>query len=364
VRVEPCAPGPEFVFSLVSRPLPRHRISAPGPLPVCSTRSAFLTVLLSILLAVLLVLPAVATPAQFWPALGLTSLFVLWVSLLSLFGLCWLETLLARRSPVARAWAGFALVQAVVVLLSVLVVVVDLLPLPDLLAHANPGWFIGRNLGISMLVSAVVVRYLILHAQWKAQVQAETQARLESLQARIRPHFLFNTLNTISSLIHDHPDQAEQATMDLSDLLRSGLKDDPVHTLADEVELVRGYLRIEKLRLGERLQVNWSLADDLPLTQPIPALLLQPLVENAIIHGIARMSEGGELSIHGSVTRRKHLRFVIENPLPPAADRSEPGHQIALDNIRQRLELAFEEGARLKTESHDGIFRAEIVIPV
>ncbi|MDT8450962.1 MAG: histidine kinase, partial [Wenzhouxiangellaceae bacterium] len=200
--------------------------------------------------------------------------------------------------------------------------------------------------------------------RWKSQLRAEQGARMASLQARIRPHFLFNTLNTIASLVRTRPDDAEQAVLDLSDLLRSGLRDESWHTLADELELVRGYLRIESLRLGERLRIDWQLSDALPVDDELPALLIQPLVENAIMHGIARLPEGGELKIAGRADRGGKWSFVVENPVPTDDDpNGGDGARMALDNIRQRLELAWEGQAQLITNQGDGRFRAELRFP-
>lgn len=332
---------------------------------VCTASSLLVALMLAFLLSLLLTLADFHDAGEFWPVLGLRSLFLVWVALLSLFILCRLGRLLAGTSVVARHWVAFGTVQLVVLGLSLLVVnfnqfLVD----PVRTAQESPQLFVLRNLGVSLIVCMVLLRYVTLYERWKVQVQSEAQARLHSLQARIRPHFLFNTLNTIASLIPEQPEQAEQATMDLADLLRTGLKDESSHLLADELELVRGYLRIESLRLGERLQVEWLLDDDLPLDRPVPALLLQPLVENAVIHGIAVRADGGRLVIRGALARFGRLRFVVENPLAAGDAPINSGNQLALDNIRQRLALAYEQGAGLKTEREDGLFRVTLTIPV
>ncbi|HKL53579.1 MAG TPA: histidine kinase, partial [Wenzhouxiangellaceae bacterium] len=219
-----------------------------------------------------------------------------------------------------------------------------------------------------LIASLVFVRYLMLHRQWQVQVRAEAGARLEALQARIRPHFLFNTLNTIASLVRSRPNDAEQAVLDLADLLRSGLRTNATHTLGEELELVRGYLRIESQRLGERMRIDWQIDDSLPLDQSIPALLVQPLVENAVVHGIARLPEGGRLEITAG-SRGKGVWFVrVENPWPGQEENSTSsvearGNRMALDNIRQRLELAYGELASLKIDNTADRFSAEIRVP-
>ncbi|MBL8258325.1 MAG: histidine kinase, partial [Candidatus Competibacteraceae bacterium] len=167
------------------------------------------------------------------------------------------------------------------------------------------------------------------------------RARLQALQARIHPHFLFNALNTISSLIHSNPQQAEQAVLDLADMLRSALAYQERITLEAELELTRRYLAIESLRLGERLYVDWRLAEDLPLDLPIPALLLQPLAENAIHHGIQQLAEGGTLTI-GIERQPRALRITVANPRSTESGTTKKsGHGIAQHNIRQRLQLAY-----------------------
>jgi two-component system sensor histidine kinase AlgZ len=184
------------------------------------------------------------------------------------------------------------------------------------------------------------------------------------LQARIHPHFLFNTLNTIAGLIRTQPDRAEQVVLDLADLLRAALAGQERSTLADELELTRRYLAIEKLRMGERLRVDWQLDDGLPLDAPLPALLLQPLVENAIHHGLRALSEGGGLTIR--VEHQPHaLRFAITNPRPPASgERNVQGQRLAQDNIRQRLLLVYGTASRLEiTETIDG-YRVAFTVPL
>eukprot|EP01031_Cornospumella_fuschlensis_P016430 gene16430-20080_t len=142
-------------------------------------------------------------------------------------------------------------------------------------------------------MSALLLRYFFLQSQWRRQQQAELRARIESLQARIRPHFLFNSLNSIASLVVIDPYKAEQAVLDLSDLFRASLaKPGTLVSWAEELELSKRYLSIEQYRLGERLQLDWQV-DDVPDDLPIPQLTLQPLLENALIYGIQPRIEGG-----------------------------------------------------------------------
>ena len=341
-----------------------HGLDAPPDL--CDKHAVLMTVLLGVLLAFMLELAAVGHSVSFWKGFALNAFFILWVVLVSSGLLCWITRSHSRVLIERFALIAFLVSMALILAVSLLVVsYASWAELRDWLAYLEPLLFILRNLGIGFIATLLFVRYLVLRRKWQVQVLAESETRIEALQARIHPHFLFNTLNTISSLIHDRPDEAERATMDLADLLRSGLSERSRHSLGEELELVRGYLRIEQLRLGDRLTVDWQLADDLPLDVELPALLLQPLVENAVVHGIARLPAGGVLRIEGDRDRRGRVHFVVENPVPDDAE-GQPGsgNRMALDNVRQRLDLAWDEGARLKTRREDGRYRVELVLPI
>jgi two-component system, LytTR family, sensor histidine kinase AlgZ len=226
-------------------------------------------------------------------------------------------------------------------------------PLPALLG----------NQAISGIITLLALRYFYVQHQWKQHVEAEARARFQSLQSRIHPHFLFNTLNTIAGLIRTRPDQAEQAVLDLGDLLRSALANQERITLGDELELTRRYLAIEHLRMGDRLQVDWQLAADLPLDTPLPALLLQPLVENAVHHGIQSLPEGGQLTIR--IAKQAHgLRFTITNPRLSGASDSLQGQRLAQDNIRQRLLLVYGVASRLEIAETAERYQVAFTVPL
>jgi two-component system sensor histidine kinase AlgZ len=188
-------------------------------------------------------------------------------------------------------------------------------------------------------------------------------ARIRALQARIRPHFLFNSMNTIAALTRSSPAHAEQAVEDLADLFRASLSDANARiTLRDEIEIARTHQRIEQLRLGERLVVHWDI-DSLPLQAQVPSLIVQPLLENAVYHGIEMLPKGGTVSIVG---RREAgaLRIEIRNPIPAQADYGDrEGNRMALENIRQRLELAWPGRTRVETEQTEGEFCARLIFP-
>jgi two-component system sensor histidine kinase AlgZ len=210
------------------------------------------------------------------------------------------------------------------------------------------------------IVAAGVFRYRFVRGQWEAELKAEAEARVQALQARIRPHFLFNSLNTIASLIHDEPDSAEGATEDLADLFRAGMRRaDRLIPVSDELALARKYLDMEQRRLGERLQVDWD-TDDLPPSAPVLPMVLQPLLENAVAHGIQPRAEGGTVRLFG---RREGpaLVFTVSNPLAPPGDHR--GSGMALANIRSRIALAHGDLAGLVTDRDDRCFYAVLTLP-
>jgi len=324
----------------------------------CRPYAVFLLIVLGLLIALAFSLAGRQSPAGFWLEFGLTTLVVEWIVLSTALVLCALRGWLADRiGPLAPA-----LVFLAAVLVTVLVSLIAAHLAPGRVA--DPIWFFWRNLVLGALAAGILVRYWVVYGRWKRGVRAQSQARLQALQARIRPHFLFNTLNTIAELVHQRPASAEQALLDVAELLRAGLNAPSVHSLARELELIRGYLRIEALRLGARLEVDWEIDRDIDQSSQVPALLIQPLVENAIVHGIAGRAQGGRLSVRIHPARFGYLRVVVENPLADASTRPTAGAGLALENIGQRLALAFEEAASLRSGIHDGLYRAELTFPL
>jgi two-component system sensor histidine kinase AlgZ len=282
----------------------------------CSLPMTLGLVLYGELFAIVLALASPSRLAEFWVRLGPLSLFVLVIALLSATLLCLLRRLL--RLLDGRIAVAVALALVVGSALGVGYATLWLLPwaesgglLPD---DGTRGLLIRAGL-ISAIVGAMMLRYLYLHGQWRAQVEAVANARFQTLQARIRPHFLFNSMNTIASLTQTDPRLAEEVTLDLADLFRASLATDAVSTTLDaELELIRRYLHIESQRLGERMQVAWDLAD-LPGDAMVPPLILQPLVENAVYHGIQPSTEPGRIVIVGRY-RRGIVNLSVRNTLP------------------------------------------------
>ena len=217
---------------------------------------------------------------------------------------------------------------------------------------------------ITMLIAAVVLRYLYINDGWQAQVRASARAEVEALQARIKPLFLFNSMNTIAGLVRSDPAVAERAVLDLSDLFRAALganKGDS--TLAEEVELAERYLAIEQLRLGDRLHVNWYRDEPLPWDFAMPRLVLQPLLENAVLHGISRLPEGGTVEIALSVEGHE-LLLRVRNPAPPPRERDGRGAQHAQANIGQRLRYHYGPRARMTARWEADYYLCELRVPL
>lgn len=212
----------------------------------------------------------------------------------------------------------------------------------------------------SLLTTAFLLWYFNLRS--RALSPALAEARLQALQARIRPHFLFNSINAVLGLIRSDPARAELALEDLADMFRVLMADNrKLTTLEKEIELCREYLDLEKLRLGERLQVDWHIAK-MPGDAMVPPLVLQPLIENAVYHGIEPSSSKGIIRIH--VYRRLNaIHAVLRNPYSGEGAAHRHGNKMALDNIRERLSLHFDAAASLKAEQVGNMFQVHITMP-
>ncbi len=221
------------------------------------------------------------------------------------------------------------------------------------------GWWVGSRTVLAGMVTYAMIEYLRLRA--RAFSPSLSEARLQALQARIRPHFLFNSLNTVLGLMRGDPRRAERTLENLADLFRVFMRDTrELVPLDEEVETCQQYLAIEQLRLGERLQVRWQL-DQMPGDALLPSLLLQPLVENAVHHGIEPSSMAGEIFIR--ITKPgERVRVEILNPIPEERP-VRPGNQMALSNVRERLMLLYDMEAELKTGEDSGLFRLLLEFP-
>jgi two-component system sensor histidine kinase AlgZ len=214
-------------------------------------------------------------------------------------------------------------------------------------------------IALSMTVAALTLAYFRMRAQSLSPALAD--ARLQALQARIRPHFLFNSINAVLGIVRSNPKRAESALEDMADLFRMAMGDNrELATIKHEVALSRQYLALESLRLGDRLKINWQL-QAMPQDALIPPLILQPLLENAVYHGIEPMHEGGEITIKINLSG-KELHLDVYNPFQPHQSRHD-GNKLALANIRERLSLLFDVEASYSVDAGEHYYRVHIIIP-
>lgn len=330
----------------------------------CSVGTVFVVVLIAELLAIVLNLAANA-PELRWDNLGLTSLLIQWIALASIALLCVLRPWLGRMSNIQAGLFSYLLL----ILITLLVSELSYRSIGSYVSgvYASAGYhtdFLIRNTLISMIVCAVLLRYLYIQHQWKQHIQLESQARIQALQARIRPHFLFNSMNVIASLTRSDPKMAEQAVEDLADLFRFSMSDaSKLIPLEQEIEIARRYLHIESLRLGERLQVDWQIGD-YAHDVLVPALLIQPLIENAVYHGVEPCVDGGTITIkirqHDSL-----LSIDIGNPLDASNTmRSHEGNRIAQENIRERLHSIYGHRATMEITATEANYQITLTFPV
>lgn len=328
---------------------------------LCSTPSVLGLVLVGELLAVVLVLVQAPLSHFSWAVLGVMSLLVQWIVLLSAALLCQLSNSLNRASAVKGGLAAYGLV----LLISLIVLIMAQWFLYRFLVPAE----LFKNMLIAAIVAGIMLRFLYIQQQLRVQQQAELQARIASLHARIRPHFFFNTLNAVASLIPVKPGQAERMIEDLSQLFRASLKEPHLVPLSEEIDICRRYIAIEQIRLGDRLSVVWEDSlDGSGDSYSLPSLILQPVIENAIYHGIQRLPEGGEVTIKIKMLDDQLLIHVI-NPLPVLSDTGTDklpelkGNQMAIDNIRHRLQAHYEGNARLETRENSNFYEVILSLP-
>jgi len=277
---------------------------------------------------------------------------VQWIVLVSAVLLCRLRTLLSQFPLVQSAVISYVLVLAVTAVLSLAgQAILWFIVAGGVRGPFRPDyWQLAENLLITAILSGIVLRYFYLQQQLHDRQQGELEARIQALQSRIRPHFLFNSMNSIASLIATDPDTAERVVEDLSELYRASLAEPALTSLQREITLCQQYLGIEQLRLGARLQVAWNIEVD-PESEQIPGLLLQPLLENAVFHGIEPRPGGGCIAI--DITRKRNRLVVsVSNPIAftrGAARGNDKHNRMAMTNIRHRLQAHFGHSARLQT---------------
>ena len=319
-----------------------------GYLPdLCQPRAVLAVVVGAQLLALLLALAQPLEAERFWPRLGMWSLATQWVGLLGTAGLCAARPAFGRLSVVLASTLATLWLLLLATGTTFVAAWLGLLPA----SAAALGWLLARNLLLTGLVSVVVLRLIYLRHAARLREQAHHQARLEVLQARMRPHFLFNSLNTIVSLIATDAARAEEVTVALADLLRASLgAGDRLIPLADELALCRQYMDMEQLRLGKRLLMDWQVGE-VPADARVPPLSLQPLLENAVFHGIEPLPGGGRIALQVQWTVDGSVEIRVDNPLPVCGPGV--GLHMALANLRARLAGHFGAAAKL-LEDTDG----------
>jgi two-component system sensor histidine kinase AlgZ len=290
-----------------------------------------------------------ASPNDFWVRLLDVSVVVQPLLMLSVLALVVLNDLL-KRLPYSL---GAVVVVALELMLATLLYIYGRPLFAAEWASLERYWL------LTLVVTLMLLFYFDLRG--RALSPALSEARLQALQARIRPHFLFNSINAVLSLIREDPKRAEGALEDMADLFRVVMADNRELTpLLREVELCREYLGLEQLRLGERLKVEWHV-DKMPGDARVPPLVLQPLLENAVYHGIEPRTAPGVISINIYLAREQ-VHAVLRNPYEHEGDHH-AGNKMALANIRERLQLHFDAEASLTTKVSDEAYQVHITMP-
>jgi len=346
----------------------QKEINPRGFLPdFCNIRITFAVVMAAELLAVILSVASFSSIERFWNDLGLLSLYIQWIALGSTTSLCVLRS---KMKTLANGASG-SLVMLVTTLVTLLVAHVSywlvIAGQRDVLYQA----FVMQSLVVSIIISLLSLHYFYMQFQLGVQQKAEADARFQALQARIRPHFLFNSMNTIAHLTRSDPEMAETVVENLADLFRAALVDaDRISTLGHEIELAKGYLNIESMRLGDRLQVEWQIdvqTSDLERIA-MPSLMLQPLLENSVYHGIEPSSEGGLIRMAVSLAdghAAKLIELEIVNTVQQAGQQSHrQGNRMAQQNTRQRLMAFYGDQAKFDVQDDGKLYKIRMSFPV
>ncbi len=321
---------------------------------LCTVQAVFHLILVGELLAIALTVARDGVLEFNWYRLGVLSILIQWIVLASAACLCPLRPWFKRRHPMVAGMVSYLLVLVITVSFSALGAAVQA-------AGSELNWdLLFTNLMLAAVFAGIVLRYFYLQQQLSNQQQAELTARIQALQARIRPHFLFNSMNSIASLIDFDPAAAEKMVVDLSELFRASLSDPGLIPLERELELCRRFVAIEQMRIGERLQVSWEI-DPMPEAM-VPSLLLQPLIENAIYHGIQPLLEGGVVAISVRAAG-PNCAVEVRNPVADQRQERSKGNGLALDNIRHRLEAHYGNKGRLEVAASPAQYVVRVVFP-
>ncbi len=296
-----------------------------------------------------------------WVYFGLSSLVIQWILLLTLGSLYLLKPALSHYSVNSLSW-----ISLVILLLNTWAVCGlcwYIYHRISPIANISSLFFMLQCSAIAITVG--LLGLIALQHHWRAHQLgiANKQAELDALQARIQPHFLFNTLNTGAALVHQNPAQAEQLLLDLSELFRAALSQSKLIALEDELLLARRYLEIEMLRFGDRIRIHWQLLDPLPEIL-LPALSIQPLVENAVRHGVEPSENGGDIEISVRQIESRVVILVSNSLSTSGTTILHQGHHIGLASTRERIENYSDGEGHLSTEIKNGRYEATISLPV
>ncbi|MCO7197746.1 histidine kinase [Pseudoalteromonas sp. OANN1] len=296
----------------------------------------------------------------FWQSLGLTSLFIHFTAFLSLAVIAIVRHAVEKRSDLVEA--------GILISVFVLCTVVTSTAFPY--GFTLLGWIdeakielsLWRNIAICLCIITLFAHFLAIFTDNIRKVKALSQAELEALHARIRPHFLYNSLNTVAELTHIDPTAAEKSALALADLSRAAMSTQNIVPLESEISLCKAYLALEQWRFAERLRVEWEL-DNVLGDVLIPALILQPLVENAVSHGVEPNPNGADIRIHIHCSKRT-LTVVIFNSYDAKLKPTHQGHGIGISNIRRRLALHYNQPIDFKTEASQDSYTVSFSLPL
>ncbi|ENV47100.1 hypothetical protein P255_02384 [Acinetobacter brisouii CIP 110357] len=320
----------------------------------------------SILAVVLMLAEAGTWQAMNWGHVLQYLLYIYWVILVFIVVIQKIQPKLTHLNHVVVFTLAFILLQGTVLLTTIF--------LNALLLMVHFGWrqlgdwqqlfdHAGLHLSYGVLMGAFSLRYLYIRDQWIKQQHSELQARIQAMQARIQPHFLFNSLNSVVSLIAVDPDKAEEMLINLSRLFRVSLQELKLVSLAEELQICRQYIAIEQIRLRDRLQMDWRLPDIQSLQYiQIPVLSLQPLLENSIFHGVEKISSPCKISLLVEILNRQ-VNIVITNPYLQEQQGQRQGNGIALENVKQRLRAYYGDAAYIQCFAGQGIFTTILTYP-
>ncbi len=329
----------------------------------CAAGTLFIIVLVAALIAIALTLASYGPEQAFLIDLSKSSFLIIWIALLGTALMCQLKPYLEHAGQTRAFVISFIVLQVMCLAVAEGAWQLTRIYGNSLIINDTHSTFIVRTFALSSIIIGLAMRYLYISSEWRRSIVLEAQARISALQAVIRPHFLFNSMNTIASLTRTDPALAEEAVEDLSDLLRANLGSSTNRSsLKQELEIAAIYQRIEKLRLGDRLAVRWDIAS-VPMRTQMPSLTIQPLLENAIYHGIELLPEGGEVVVSGSVTDT-HLTLSISNPIATGEKRTTGGNHMAMANIQQRFELAYGNQGSVDIENAGDRFTVILRFPL